>query len=227
MKKSYWGLGKFYLNSNIYSNKDYIIFIKKLFLFYGNIFNIRKMLLIFLVFNNEKDIKNSSISNNKIYIENKVNIIINNNTIKNNTIYINDYEINNLKYEDALIIDKRNFFQYYFSLLKMNHILVFTFYTKNDYNSRKIKIILFLFSFSLYFTINTLFINDPSLHKKYEDEGKFNFVYQLPTILYSTLISSLINIIIKYLSLTEKDLLNLKKGNETDNIVEQKTKLLS
>ena len=179
------------------------------------------------IFNNEKVIKNSSISNNKIYIENKVNIIINNNIMQNNAIYINDYEINNLKYEDALITDKRNFFQYYFSLLKMNHILVFTFYTKNDYNSRKIKIILFLFSFSLYFTINTLFINDPSLHKIYEDEGKFNFVYQLPTILYSTLISSFINIIIKYLSLTEKDLLNLKKGNETDNLVEQKTKLLS
>ena len=70
-------------------------------------------------------------------------------------------------------------------------------------------------------------MNDPTLHQIYEDEGKFNFMYQLPTILYSTAISSLINVIIKYLSLTQKDLLKMKKGNNIDNIIEQKTKLLN
>jgi len=37
------------------------------------------------------------------------------------------------------------------------------------------------------------------------------FIYQISNILYSTIITSLINIIIKYLSLTEKKILEIKK----------------
>ena len=36
------------------------------------------------------------------------------------------------------------------------------------------------------------------------------FIYQISNILYSTIITSLINIIIKYLSLTEKEILEIK-----------------
>ena len=122
------------------------------------------------------------------------------NNIKN----FNDYELNNLSYNEALKLDKRPYYQYYYSLLKMNHQLIFTFYTKNDYNSKIIKIILFLFSFSLLFAISALFFTDKILHKIYEDYGKFNFIYQIPIILYSTIITFFINAIIKNLSLTEK-----------------------
>jgi len=123
----------------------------------------------------------------------------------------NDFELNNLSYKKALKKDKRTYFQYYLSLLRMKHILIFSFYTYTDYNSKYIKIILFLFSFSLSFTINALFFNDTTLHKIYEDKGEYNFIYQIPNILYSTIISSFINIIIKYLSLTENNILEIKK----------------
>jgi uncharacterized membrane protein len=103
--------------------------------------------------------------------------------------------MNNLSYKKALKLDKRTYFEYYFSLLRTNHILIFTFYTNTDYNSKIIKIILFLFSFALYFTINGLFFNDETLHKIYEDQGNFNFIYQIPNILYSSIITSIINII--------------------------------
>ena len=138
---------------------------------------------------------------------------MNNNNILNNINY-NDYEINNLSYKEAMKIDKRTYFQYYFSLLKMKHILIFTFYTNTDYNSKLIKIILFLFSFTLHFTINTLFFSDSILHKIYEDNGKYNFIYQIPNILYSTIIASFINIIIKYLSLNENSIIQLKKNKK-------------
>ena len=49
------------------------------------------------------------------------------------------------------------------------------------------------------------------MHKIYEDNGKFSFIYQIPQIIYSTLISSVINIVITTLSLTEKNKLYLKK----------------
>ena len=56
-----------------------------------------------------------------------------------------DKEINAFKYEEALKYDKRTYIQYYISLLKLKHLLIFCFITKNDYNSRIIKICLFFF----------------------------------------------------------------------------------
>ena len=62
------------------------------------------------------------------------------------------------------------------------------------------------------------------MHKIYEDQGSFNFIYQIPQILYSTIISSVINSIIKTLSLTEKNILSIKKEkqnikNRLNNII--------
>ena len=153
------------------------------------------------------------------------NILINNNILNNNIVVnYNDYELNTLSYNEALKLDKRTFFQYYFSLLKTKHILIFSFYTNSDYNSQSIKIILFLFSFSLYFTINALFFTDTTIHKIHVDQGKFNIIYQIPIIIYSTIITSFINTLIKYFSLTEKNIAEIKK--EKNNIMEKRDKLL-
>ena len=38
---------------------------------------------------------------------------------------LNDEEMNNLEYELALIIDKRTYFQYYYSLLKKKRLMLF------------------------------------------------------------------------------------------------------
>ena len=69
-----------------------------------------------------------------------------------------DFEINALKYELAIKLDKRNYFHYYASLIKYNHPLMFSFGCYNDYNSRIIKIFLFFFSFGSDLTINALFL---------------------------------------------------------------------
>ena len=126
----------------------------------------------------------------------------------------NDYELNHLSYQNALFIDKRTYIEYYFSLLRMNHFLIFSFYTYNDYNSKIIKICLFFFSVALYFTINALFFNKETMHKIYVDQGNFNFIYQLPKILYSSIISSSINNFISFLSLSERNILELKEKNK-------------
>ena len=132
-------------------------------------------------------------------------------TNKNISLNYNDYEFNSLSYEKALIIDKRNYFQYYFSLLRSKHLLIFTFYTSNDYNSAIIKICLFFFSFSLYYFINALFFTDSTLHVIYEEFGIYNLIFQMPKILYSNCISSAIELIVTTLSLTQKNILELKK----------------
>ena len=110
---------------------------------------------------------------------------------------------------------------YYFSLIKNKNLIIFTFFVRNkDYNIYFLKISLFLCSFSLYFTINTLFFNDNSMHNIYEQEGKYDFLYQIPIIIYSTVISKIISILLKYLSITQKDVLKIKAINDMEKLKE-------
>ena len=139
---------------------------------------------------------------------------------------MNDYEINKLNYSDALKYDKRIFFQYYWSLLKAGHIGIFAFVPNNDYNSRVIKVCLFFFSFALLYTVNLLFFTDSSMNNILENDGKFDFIFHIVQIVYSTLISSVINLIMKVLALSQQDILLLKaiKKGET---LDKKLRLLS
>ena len=90
-----------------------------------------------------------------------------------------------------------------------------------------IKICLFLFSFVLYYTVNALFFNDSTMHKIYEDKGTFNFIYNIPQILYSTVISSVISIIIKTLSLSEKNVLSIKNSKNIEDSNKKFSKILN
>ena len=127
---------------------------------------------------------------------------------------LNDQELNTLEYEIAILLDKRTYFQYYWSLLKKKQLILFAFIPTNDYNLASIKICLFLLSFSLYFTINGFFFSDKTMHKIHEDKGKFNIIYQMPQILYSTLVTSFISFILKELSLSEKKILEIKREKD-------------
>ena len=138
----------------------------------------------------------------------------------------NDEEKKNLKYELALKYDKRTFIQYYISLLKTKHLLMFSFFNNEDYNSKIIKIDLFFTSFIIYYAVNALFFNDNTMHKIYEDEGSFNFIYQFPQIAYSSLISAVLNILLKLLAIPQGTILDYKK-NKNKNDLDKRTKELN
>jgi len=148
------------------------------------------------------------------------------NTNTNSNLDLNDFEMNNLPYDKALKYDKRTYFKYYLSLIRTKHIFFFAFYPNNDYNSMIIKICLFFFSFALYYTVNCLFFNDDTVHDLNQNSGKFDFIYNLPQILYSTIISAFINMIIKFFSLTEKNILKLKSDNNAKNYNKTVPKLI-
>ena len=142
---------------------------------------------------------------------------------------MNDYEINTLSYKDAIFYDKRTYIQYYWSILKKGNMILFSFIVNNDYNSMIIKICLFLFYFGLYCTVNALFFNDSTMHKLYIDGGKYDFIYQIPHVIYSTIISSAINTLMKMLSLTEKSIVSvkiqfLKKGKDFEKKIDETKK---
>ena len=170
---------------------------------------------------------NLSKSNSEIKVESDINI--NNNILnkqhgkkdikENGKIleYI-DFELNAISYQEALENDKRSYFEYYKSLIKTKHILIFSFSINQDYNLYIIKICLFFFSFSINLLINTFFFNDSMMHRIYEDKGSFNFMYILPQIIYSLIISSIIFIIVEKVTLTQNDILEIKHEKNKHNL---------
>ena len=162
------------------------------------------------IFNVDNSVNKSS--NNQSVNNNGNNLIQNTQDfLKNNKITdITDEEKNNLEYEIALVVDKRTYFQYYYSLIKKKQLLLFAFCPNKDYNLTLIKMSLLILSFSLYFTINGFFFTDSTMNKINEERGKYNFLFQIPQMLYSTLISAIINIILKMLSLSQKQILIIK-----------------
>ena len=138
---------------------------------------------------------------------------------------LNDYELNNLKYEEALIYDKRNYCKFYWSLLKTRHFILFTFLPNKDYNLVSLKICTFLICFSWYYIINAFFFQDKTMHKIYLDKGKYNIIYQMPSVIYSTIISSLLKYLLKLLSLSEQSILTIKKQNKSSKALKKSVKI--
>jgi hypothetical protein len=177
---------------------------------------------------NEKKNKKKSKSNRELLLK-KENIKKLCNKKSNNlfSYKLNEQELNSLKYELAIKIDKRTYFQYYFSLLKKKQLILFTFLPANDYNLLSLKLSLFISSFSLYFTINAFFFSDDTMHKIHEDKGSFNIIAQIPQILYSSLISVVINMILKILSLSEQNLLTLKQEKDIKSAIKKSKSIKS
>ena len=133
--------------------------------------------------------------------------------------------INEFSYNLAIQLDKRNYCQYYISLIKTKHSLFFALYNNNDYNSRIIKIDLFLIGFTIDYTVNALFFNDDTMHKIYQNKGKFDLESQLLIIICSTLISMVLNAPLNYLSLSNDAIIAFKQYKSKINILKM-SKLL-
>ena len=166
---------------------------------------------------NEKNLKKQS---NKVITFNKNN---KSKTKEKNLFihYYNDFELNSLTYPKAIMYDKRTYTQYYCSLLKQKHLILFTFISDVDYNLLIIKLSLFIFSFSLYFAVNTLFFRDTTIHKLYETQGNIQFIYSILNIIYSTIISLTITLALKLLALSNKSILKLKSYKNRNKALQE------
>ena len=107
-----------------------------------SIYNNFKSSKIDLINFNRREKRSISMKNDPIKIEN--------NQIDGT---YNDYELFSFSYKDALIYDKRTFFEYYISLIRTKHPIIFSFIPMKDYNSILIKISLFLLFFAITYTI--------------------------------------------------------------------------
>ena len=174
--------------------------------------------------------KLNSVINSKVIMNNKnsENIIIYNNfnNRNNNKMNYNDDELNELSYYIAIIYDKRTFCQFYSSLLKSKHNFIFTFFNNEDYNPSIIKIDLFFIGLTMDYAVNALFFNDETMHKIYVDKGLFDWETQIPITIYSFLISTILNIPLSILGLSNDKIIDFKQNRTKEGIKTQRIKLI-
>ena len=56
------------------------------------------------------------------------------------------------------------------------------------------------------------------MHKILEDGGDFNFIYQLPQIIYSSIISFIFENVLGFLSISEDNILSIKHEKVAKNV---------
>ena len=140
-----------------------------------------------------------------------------NENIQINKAKYSDEGLNDMEFNQAFLYDDRNFWQMYWSLVKYDQLIIFTFFTKHDFNLRLLKIELFIISFSLYFTISALFYNDDSIDYLYRNNGKFSFIYTLPQTIFSTICCDVITCILQCLTLSQNKIQDLNKNVKNIN----------
>ena len=153
-------------------------------------------------------INTDNMSKSDMNFKDKHDIINTNNEI------LDDLDLNNLPYEKAVDLDKRTFIQIYWSRLKSKHLIIYTFISCNDHNLVYIKISRFLFLVCTSMAMNVIFFFDSSMHKIYIDYGKYNIIQQIPQIIYSSLVSLIIEILIGILSFTDKNIYEIRQLQE-------------
>ena len=134
--------------------------------------------------------------------------------------------MNNVPYDKAIEKDKRSFIQYYWSLLKLKQLCIFTFYTNTDHNLRCVKIALFTLFLSFYFAFTALFFNDSIMRAIYTYKGNTDAAVHVTNIILSSLCTLIMSFIVRYISLSERDIMAIKREKEEDNrkSLKEKTK---
>ena len=192
-----------------------------------NLFPMIRPNAIILSAKDNNDGKEKSRSINRLNKNNTINLSVKKEEKKEVFNYnFNDYELNTLNYTDAIKNDHRTCFQYYICLIKMKQPIIFGFCPINDYNTFIIKSCIFFLSFAIYYAINFVFFSEKTIHKIYEDGGKYDIVFFIPQISIAFAISHVITVIIKVIFLSERNLatINIQKTGDISYDVSEKEK---
>ena len=134
--------------------------------------------------------------------------------------------MNDLEFNEAIQLDQRTFLQIYWSILRREHPILFTFFTWKDYNLIYIKLTRFFFLIANDMALNVFFFSDESMHKLYINYGKYDFIQKIPQIIYTTIVSRLIEVFLCFLSLTDKHIYQVKTLIVNKSIESKKYKLI-
>ena len=123
---------------------------------------------------------------------------------------LDDYELNHLEYNEAIESDKRSFIKIYWSILKRDHLIIFTFINWDKYNLFYIKIERFFFVILTLMAMNGFLFSDKSIHKLYLNGVKYYFGQQILQIILSIIITHVMEILLCFLSLTDRHIYKIK-----------------
>ena len=134
-------------------------------------------------------------------------------------------DMNLANYQIAKDKDTRSFIQYYWSLIQNKQLLIFTFYTYTDHNLRIIKIALFLLFISFYLSFTALFFNDDIMRAIYEYKGNTDAAIHITNILLSSFCCLIMNLLIRFITLSERDISKAQEINNPENRIAQFEKI--
>ena len=148
--------------------------------------------------------------------------------------HLDNFELNNLDYDDACELDHRGFCKTYWSVLMREHLVLFTFFTCYDYNLFYIKIERFLILICTQMTVNGLFFIHESMHRKNTGQG-LTFVEKIPQLLFTLISSHIIEVILCFLSMTDTHIYEIKalpveqkkNGEQVLNIIDRMRRRLT
>ena len=164
--------------------------------------------------------------NKKIFISNQTISFHDINKIQNESnIDIEEYlriEYDDMDFDDAIKEDKRKFFEYFMHILKINQMILNTFFNNDFLRPRAIKIILFILDIDLYLIINALFFNEDYISEIFhltKEEKFFSFISRsINKFFYITLVGVILNYIIDCFFFEENKIKGIFR-REKDNII--------
>ena len=160
--------------------------------------------------------KNTSRNNKNIIDEKNTEkgseeIKINNESEKEkNELKYDNFELNNMEYEEALQHDKRSMVRSYWSIINREHLILLTFFSPNDFNLSYVKFARFIFLICTEMALNVFLFSDETMHKTYLSYGEYDFVQNIAQVIMTTIFSQIIEVFICYLSLTDSSIYQIK-----------------
>ena len=118
-----------------------------------------------------------------------------------------NYLTNYLDYNEALQFDKRSFSKMYKDTLLLSHNLLYTFFFNDKLNLKTVTLSLFFFSLSLDLVLNCLFYDDEDISHTFYIKGDFDFLFNLPQTIYSSIINLVLSFITQILTSIKNKLL--------------------
>ena len=136
-----------------------------------------------------------------------------------------DYELNNMEYYDASDFDNRTCLRTYWSVIKREHYVIFTFFSRNDYNLFYVKIERFFILICTEITMNGMFFVHETMYKK--QTGGLSFGQKIPQYIFSLLVSHAMEVILCYLSMIDIHYYQIKALPKEQKNIHKDQKYLS
>ena len=122
-----------------------------------------------------------------------------------------------MNYEEAILYDKRGYLKIYWEFLVDSQIILVTFCTDNYLDLFIIKLSFFICNFQISSFLNTFFYTDKFISDSYHNDGVLDFISGLPKSIYSFIATLITTNLLRMLSTSKSELINLIKVNRMHN----------